>query len=342
MSELVRQCGEAGSFVLPFFYFAENTEPPKVPTGPEFNRHWKVVERASGRYVDESGRRVAVRRRDDSETDVDDVHWAAHHLAKFWFNMSLVVSRDIMSHLSFAMLGGLRASTLWDRRFRVDNRVYDLAVEELEALRTEAAARATTIGYVPDCWPYYPSLPPDPSAIRLVELLPAGDVNEHVVCNFKDGSLSRIDEYEALSYVWEDQIRTESITVNGHEFQATENLEMALRHMRYHDRPRTLWIDAVCINQANIAERNDQVKIMGLIYRIARQVVVWLGPEKDASGEVFRFIREKRSFPGLDITGEEALKSFLATYRTPILGFVNLTERELFRRVWCIQEYALA
>lgn len=84
VSGLVRQCGEAGSFMLPFFYFAENTEPRKIPTGPEFNRHWKVVERASGRYVDESGRRVAVRRRDDSETDVDDVYWAAHQLAKFW------------------------------------------------------------------------------------------------------------------------------------------------------------------------------------------------------------------------------------------------------------------
>lgn len=71
-------------------------------------------------------------------------------------------------------------------------------------------------------------------------------------------------------------------------------------------------------------------------------MVVWLGPERDASGEVFRFIREKRSFPDLDDPDEEALESFLDTYRTPVLGFVNLTEREWFRRVWCIQEYALA
>lgn len=186
------------------------------------------------------------------------------------------------------MLGGLRASALWDLRFRVDNRVYDLAVEELEALRTEAAAQATNIGYMPDCWPYYHSLPPGPSAIRLAELLPAADVNEHVVCNFKDCSLSRIDNTRPCSMFGETGKRTESITVNGHEFQATENLEMALRHMRYHDRPRTLWIDAVCINQANIAERNNQVKRIGLIYRIARQVVVWLGLEKDASADARR------------------------------------------------------
>jgi hypothetical protein len=43
------------------------------------------------------------------------------------------------------------------------------------------------------------------------------------------------------------------------------------------DRGRVLWIDALCINQDDDAERVHQVGIMGSIYRQARQVLVWLG-----------------------------------------------------------------
>lgn len=38
-----------------------------------------------------------------------------------------------------------------------------------------------------------------------------------------------------------------------------------------------LWIDAICLNQKNIQERNHQVKQMYEIYRSARSVLVWLG-----------------------------------------------------------------
>ena len=37
------------------------------------------------------------------------------------------------------------------------------------------------------------------------------------------------------------------------------------------------WIDAICINQADIEEKNDQVPMMRDIYMIAKRVVAWLG-----------------------------------------------------------------
>jgi hypothetical protein len=38
-----------------------------------------------------------------------------------------------------------------------------------------------------------------------------------------------------------------------------------------------LWVDAICINQDDIEERNRQVKLMAFIYSRALAVLVWLG-----------------------------------------------------------------
>lgn len=43
------------------------------------------------------------------------------------------------------------------------------------------------------------------------------------------------------------------------------------------------WIDAICIDQQNMAERNHEVKRMGTIYKMARRGVVWLGPASNLS-----------------------------------------------------------
>jgi hypothetical protein len=43
-----------------------------------------------------------------------------------------------------------------------------------------------------------------------------------------------------------------------------------------------IWIDALCINQTDSTERDDQVRMMSDIYKTAYGVVIWLG-EDDAS-----------------------------------------------------------
>lgn len=64
---------------------------------------------------------------------------------------------------------------------------------------------------------------------------------------------------------------------------AQPNLVRALRHLRYADRPRTLWIDAICINQYDKTERGRHVARMGSIYALAPRVVAWLGPATPTS-----------------------------------------------------------
>ena len=61
------------------------------------------------------------------------------------------------------------------------------------------------------------------------------------------------------------------------KFRVRSNLWMALKHLRHSDATRTLWIDAICINQDDDSEKGTQVHRMADIYRLAHRVVVWMG-----------------------------------------------------------------
>ncbi|CAN9134635.1 unnamed protein product [Alternaria alternata] len=91
--------------------------------------------------------------------------------------------------------------------------------------------------------------------------------------------------FEALSDTWGNDLETTSIHIVDVDLGTTgyllsrPNLATALQYLRFADRERTLWIDAICIDQSNLEERGKQVKRMDQIYRFAKQVNVWLGPE---------------------------------------------------------------
>lgn len=59
---------------------------------------------------------------------------------------------------------------------------------------------------------------------------------------------------------------------------ATANLEAALHALRSEASVRVMWIDAVCINQVDTAEKNIQVPLMGRSYSGVSGVVAWFGP----------------------------------------------------------------
>jgi hypothetical protein len=64
-------------------------------------------------------------------------------------------------------------------------------------------------------------------------------------------------DYEALSYVWGSPEGDRPLQCNGETVMITENCEDALRHLRDAKITRTLWIDAICVNQKSIPERNQ-------------------------------------------------------------------------------------
>ncbi|KAJ0110225.1 HET-domain-containing protein [Diaporthe amygdali] len=95
-------------------------------------------------------------------------------------------------------------------------------------------------------------------------------------------------KFEALSYTWGDSTSpisafVASSTDPGLTMPIGRNLAMALRYLRSKDQSRTLWVDAVCINQNDVDERNVEVKRMKDVYTLANRTVIWLGEEADES-----------------------------------------------------------
>jgi len=88
-------------------------------------------------------------------------------------------------------------------------------------------------------------------------------------------------QYEALSYRWGGQALP--IEVNGQPWTVTQYLSDALHELRLADRDRVLWVDALCINQADLAEKPGQIRLMAAIYQRAERVIAWLGPAADNS-----------------------------------------------------------
>ena len=84
--------------------------------------------------------------------------------------------------------------------------------------------------------------------------------------------------YSCLSYMWGTSPPSRTIVINGKLFRVRGNLYDFLVVARLRRMPgQWLWIDALCINQEDVAERNHQVQQMGQIYRNARMVIIWLG-----------------------------------------------------------------
>jgi hypothetical protein len=123
----------------------------------------------------------------------------------------------------------------------------------------------------------YDSLELREGETRLIKLHPAGSSFAPIQCTLLKMQLDSPPAYEALSYVWGGPNATKTVTVSGIAFNATENLHDALLHLRYPDKERVLWVDAICINQSSTRERNSQVLLMRRIYERAARVQVCLG-----------------------------------------------------------------
>ena len=122
----------------------------------------------------------------------------------------------------------------------------------------------------------------DSDTIRVIEILP-GSGTDLVVCNIKHVQLTSNPHFEALSYDWGDPTPNRYVVCHGRPLPVTTSLYPALHRLRDKSAARTLWADAICINQQDIDERNQKVRLMRQIYEKAERVTIWLGEEADKS-----------------------------------------------------------
>ncbi|KAI2624533.1 heterokaryon incompatibility protein-domain-containing protein [Hypomontagnella submonticulosa] len=130
--------------------------------------------------------------------------------------------------------------------------------------------------------------------IRVFRLRPAACRDEPVSGDLITVSLNKQPKYEALSYVWGIPTPAVDILVGGLPFSIGPNLHGALLDMRQERTPLLLWIDAICINQGDVFEREHQVSMMREIYSQARLVHAWLDEHIDSTAKPFREILRLR------------------------------------------------
>ncbi|KAI1174370.1 hypothetical protein F4777DRAFT_580057 [Nemania sp. FL0916] len=208
--------------------------------------------------------------------------------------------------------------------------------------------------------------------IRVLDLLPSTENEAPIRVCLRTVLLKENVHYDAVSYVWGDMSTTETVLVRDDgvsgllwkiqtptlnitntitdsetEFrpkQIRTNLVDGLRVLRMPDRERTLWIDALCINQDDRDERSQQVGFMGLIFWLAECVLVWLGPdEKGIAAKVIKYMqpisaayfhsndRRPRSQEEAEALDADVWSGIAELYRNP-----------WFERVWVQQEVGLA
>jgi hypothetical protein len=90
--------------------------------------------------------------------------------------------------------------------------------------------------------------------------------------------LAKAGKYRCLSYVWGDFKKKRSIIFEDQVYSVTYNLHDALCQLQVDENTDPVWIDALCMNQLDDEEKNQQVPLMGPIYKQAFEVIVWLGP----------------------------------------------------------------
>ncbi|KAI9642044.1 hypothetical protein NHQ30_009915 [Ciborinia camelliae] len=189
--------------------------------------------------------------------------------------------------------------------------------------------------------PSYKPLNIDREEIRLLLLPCAGSRSE--TYEFIHVSLLTNIKYEALSYAWGDLPANKTITIDHTDYYVRDNLFAALEALQLRSRRRHLWVDAVCINQEDFDERNEQVALMSQIYAKADEVIVWLGKAgrdywgamvlldslgnpKTSTKELKRSISEHAAVAHVKLWTELSL----------------LCHRPYWQRLWIIQEVVLA
>jgi Heterokaryon incompatibility protein (HET) len=196
--------------------------------------------------------------------------------------------------------------------------------------------------------------------IRLLNLLPGFECDQ-IQCTLSIVSLSTALNYEAISYCWGDPNDKENIICNSSPLAIPSNLAAALRGLRLQDQSRTLWADAICINQESVTEKDSQVQLMRDIFSQADRTLIWLGTSQDKYGESIsliayislhigllgiRWITRWHILPSIKIrdpviggSGTRKLDPFSVEF---YLSLVRFLRRPWFQRAWVVQEVVVS
>ncbi|PQE23295.1 Heterokaryon incompatibility protein [Rutstroemia sp. NJR-2017a BVV2] len=189
--------------------------------------------------------------------------------------------------------------------------------------------------------------PLEKGSIRLLRVLPESTA-EDIRCQliYMQLEAKSISSFAALSYCWYDPTPVATITVNDQALGIAQNLLDFLQNrfiyskrMLSHDsetlKKNDLWIDAICINQADDQEKSEQVQQMWKIYTMAPLVIAWLGKEKEFTKKAFFALNTR--YVG-KMTGKAPPEAFEKMIEEAREDIGKLSEDPYFTRTWITPE----
>lgn len=195
--------------------------------------------------------------------------------------------------------------------------------------------------------PYqYTALDRTKNEIRIFTLFPAASSEAPISGRIAIEPLGDNTTFDALSYTWGDPQSIKFIEINTlYRLGVTVNLAQALKDIRHSKSPRKLWIDAICIDQSNPAERGHQVNLMRAIYSKTKVVRTWLDEDIDPTLDCFRELL--RLFDPKSTAGRRLAERGMAVkvqehdaaFWKPV---ANLFSNHYWTRLWVQQELLLA
>ena len=159
-----------------------------------------------------------------------------------------------------------------------------------------------------------------------------------VECSLLTAALDAQPKFKALSYTWGNQPCDQQISIDGSVFMVRPSLWALLKRLQHQDKPTIIWIDAICVNQNDLAERKHQVGLMRKIYTQAELVIAWLGEMSRETEEALAadlFILRHGKEADQRTANETITDAALA-------GLDDLASRGYWRRAWIVQELVLA
>ncbi|KAI4192912.1 MAG: hypothetical protein LQ346_004092 [Caloplaca aetnensis] len=176
----------------------------------------------------------------------------------------------------------------------------------------------------------YPPLNHSIDSLRILRLLPG---SRGLSCQTESTSFRDHPQYRALSYEWGSGDRTLPIVINGIETRVGKNLWEALYHLRDAREEQVLWVDAICINQHDLAEKAIVVPRMNFIYRRATEVIIWLGPHPPPKiVNLSRMVWWAFAPPNIDKAYHEGW------WHQAVPWLFDLMHANYWTRTWIIQE----
>lgn len=183
----------------------------------------------------------------------------------------------------------------------------------------------------------YRQLPLSELEIRLLRLEPRRGLSTEIRASLikynLQEKLTDVTSFQALSYTWGHNSFTHNIIVNGVKLPVADNLFSFLQHRWEDNQCIDIWVDAICINQNDLLEKNHQIPMMNVIYMRASELIIWLGPPSFDSELAIQSIFEIGSVSPYD--------KLINVENDEWQAIQSLLDRPWWKRIWIVQELAM-